>query len=168
MKIIDPFALFRYIYKYPDCLFQQTTLSIIVILSCSSLGFTKPVFLQDEAFNQQSRDQETQIQSDAFQPEENINQESDVTGGLDEILDRPSAHNRTARATNHPCVSHIVRKWDGCRKSYVNIFHCDRTHIFCSQAINVHHSPKCKTVYGSQVKFISKCPLLPVGCQCAA
>lgn len=147
---------------------QQITLTLIVLLSCVSLGSSKPVFLENQAINQQSRDQETRTRGYAFQPEENITSESDATSELEEFLYRPSAHNRTARDTSHSCVSHVVREWDGCRKSYVDIFHCKRSHIFCGRAINRHRSPKCKTVYGSQAKFISKCPLLPVGCQCDA
>ena len=113
--------------------------------------------------------QNTQPQGDAFQPEKSINQENDVTSGMDAYLDKPSAHNRTARDVSSPCFSHIVRKFDKCRQKFVSHVQCLNRHIACYKAINIYHYPKCETVIGyRQIKFIKKCPPLPVGCQCAA
>ena len=151
------------------CLFQQILLSIIVFLSCFYTGFTKPVFLENQPINQQLRDHGSRPQGDAFRPEESINQQNDVISTLDEFLDRPSAHNRTARDAGHPCVSKIVRKYDHCRRSYVNVFQCKPTRVSCFQAIPKYGKPLCKTVFGFyQAKFISKCPSLAIDCQCAA
>ena len=142
-------------------------LSIVVILSCLYTIFTKPVFLENQAINQRSRDQEDKSEGDNFQPEESINQENDGTSALDEFLDRPSAHNRTARNA-HPCVKKIVRKYDSCRKSHVDEIVCLNTHIACSDAVPKYGKPLCKTVYGfNQLKFIH-CTLLAIDCQCAA
>ena len=62
-------------------------MSITVILSCSSLSLTKPLFLDislplDQIFNQQAPGQEIQPQGNAFQSEESINQWDDVTSGM--------------------------------------------------------------------------------------
>lgn len=138
--------------------------------SCSNLGFTKPFFLHmpllhNQIFNHQPRDQDPEPQGEAFKSEESISQESDDTSGTGAFLGMPAAHNRTARDVNHPCVSRIIRAWDSCRKSYVDKVQCLSTHIFC---LPVKVPPKCKTVYGyPQAQFISKCAMLPIGCQCA-
>lgn len=149
-------------------------LSVIVVLSCSSFGFTKPVFLdrlvlRNQAFRHPPRDQENQPQSDTIHPEESISQESDDTSGVEAFLDSPAAHNRTARDADHPCYSKIVSVLDPCRNDYVNHVVCLNKHVKCFQAIYNHHYPKCKTVYGyHKAKFISKCAMVPIGCQCAS
>ena len=149
------------------------------MLSCSNLGFTKSLFLDmpllhNQAFNHPTRDQESQSQGKAFKPAESVSQESDDTSGTGAFLfffftgaflEMPAAHNRTARNVNHPCVSRIIRAWDSCRKNYVDKVQCLSTHVFC---LPVKVPPKCKTVYGyPQAQFISKCAMLPIGCQCA-
>ena len=203
-------------------------MSITVILSCSSLSLTKPLFLDmslplDQIFNQQApgqeiqpqgnafqseesinqwddftngmnletqledvafqpeeginqendvttgMDQDTQPQGDAFQPEKSSKQDNDVTSGMDAYLDKPSAHNRTARDVSSPCFSHIVRKFDKCRQTFVSHVQCLNRHIACHDAIMRYHYPKCETVIGyRQIKFTNKCRPIPVGCQCAA
>ena len=203
-------------------------MSITVILSCSSLSLTKPLFLDislplDQIFNQQApgqeiqpqgnafqseesinqwddvtsgmnletqpqgdafqpedslnqendvtsgMDQDTQPQGDAFQPEKSIKQDNDVTSGMDAYLDKPFAHNRTARDVSSPCFSHIVRKFDKCRQTFVSHVECLNRHIACHDAIMRYHYPKCETVIGyRQIKFMNKCRPIPVGCQCAA
>ena len=131
-------------------------------------------FQPEKSINQENdvtsgMDQETQPQGDALQPEKSINQENDVTSGMDAYPDKPSAHNRTARDVSSPCFSHIVRKFDKCRQKFVRHVQCLNRHIACYKAINIYHYPKCETVIGyRQIKFINKCPPLPVGCQCAA
>ena len=131
-------------------------------------------FQPEEGINQENdvtsgMDQDTQPQGDAFQPEKSINQENNVTSGKDAYLDKSSAHNRTARDVSSPCFSHIVRKFDKCRQKFVGHVQCLNRHIACYKAINIYHYPKCETVIGyRQIKFIDKCPPLPVGCQCAA
>ena len=131
-------------------------------------------FQPEKSINQENdvtsgMDQDTQPQGDAFQPTQSINQENNVTSGMDAYLDKPSAHNRTARDVSSPCFSHIVRKFDKCRKKFVSHVQCLNRHITCYEAINIYHYPKCETVIGyRQIKFINKCPPLPVACQCAA
>ena len=146
-------------------MFQQVILSILVTFHCSNLGFTKPALLKNEAINQQSRHQDTQSLSDAFQPEESIKQENDVTSGLDEFLERPSAHNRTARNAFHPCVLKIRRMRDSCRNKHVEKYECKSSHTFCSLTTV---PPCCKPVMGywESLLFKPKCPEIPIGCHC--
>ena len=131
-------------------------------------------FQPEDSLNQENdvtsgMDQDTQPQSDAFQPEKSINQDSDVASGMDAYLDKPSAHNRTARDVSSPCFSHIVRKFDKCRQKFVSHVECLNRHIACYDAIMRYHYPKCETVIGyRQIKFMNKCRPIPVGCQCAA
>ena len=113
-------------------------------------------------------DHENQSQGNAFQSEESINQGNDVASRTDTSLDKPSAHNRTVRNVRNPCISNIVRKFDRCRKKFVNQVQCLNRHVACYEAINRYHYPKCKTVIGfRQAKFMEKCAPLTVGCQCA-
>ena len=68
-------------------MFQQVILSAIVVLHCSSLSIAEPFtlespLLRNQAFIQQSREQETQHQDATYQPAENRNQERDDTRGL--------------------------------------------------------------------------------------
>ena len=155
---------------------------IIVTLSCFSPGSTKPTSLESQAINQKSRDQDSQPQGDAFRPHESNNQESDVSSALGEFLDRPSAHNRTARDVNHPCVAKPPNvKWDNCRKRFVKEVQCLATHVACLDAVAKYYKPLCKTVYGhdnhKRDYFPHKdrlpphrpnCAPLAIGCQCAA
>lgn len=143
-------------------MFQQILLSITLILSHFSPGITKPAFLKKQTNNQQSRDQETQLQGDAFQPEESVNQDSDVTSVLDRFLKRPSVHHRTARS-NWQCVSHTVWQKDDCRGRHVEIFHCKRQHTFCSLT---SVPPCCKPVEGWPYSNFN-CSKIPIGCQCS-
>ena len=81
-------------------LFQQVILSVIVVLNCSSRSIAKHFSLKspltrNQAFTQQSREQETELQDAAFQSDENRNQESYVTSGVIGSLDRPTAHPKT-------------------------------------------------------------------------
>ena len=125
--------------------------------------------LNQENYVTSGMDQDTQPQGDAFQPKKSINQDIDVTSGMGAYLDKPSAHNRTARDVSSPCFSHIVRKFDKCRQKFVSHVQCLNRHIACYEAINIYHYPKCETVIGyRQTKFINKCRPIPVGCQCAA
>ena len=143
-------------------MFQQVILSILVTFHCSNLGFTKPALLKNEAINQQSRHQDTQSLSDAFQPEESVNQDRDVTSVLDRFLKRPSVHHHTARS-NWQCVSHTVWQKDDCRGRHVEIFHCKRQHTFCSLTTV---PPCCKPVEGWPYSNFN-CSKIPIGCQCS-
>ena len=130
-------------------------------------------FHSEEIINQENdvtsgMDHESQPQDNAFQSEESINQGNDVTSLNDTSLDKPSAHNRTARDVRNPCISDIVRKFDRCRQKFVNQVQCLHRHVACYEAINRYHYPKCKTVIGyRQAQFMKKCAPLSVGCQCA-
>ena len=69
--------------------FKQIIVLMILILSCSRVSFTKPLFLEtslplDQIFNQQAPGQETQPQRNAFQAEESINKENDATSAREE------------------------------------------------------------------------------------
>ena len=130
--------------------------SLIVVLSCSSLGFTKQFFQEmpifgNQASNHQSSDTEFQPQGDAFRSEESIGQESDVT-----------AQNRTARNAGHPCHLRSVRKWDSCRKSDVIVAQCLSNHDACYDVGSL-----CAPVFGyPKAKFILICNAVQIGCQC--
>lgn len=143
---------------------MQTILYIAVIFTCSSLSCTNSLPLEKEDSNQQSRDQQTHLQDDAFQPE-NIKQENEVTSSVKGFLDAPSAHNRTTRDVNPHCVEKIVREWDSCRKRYVDKFFCFPSHKSCSLVIA---PPKCRPKYGFPHADSDKtCPMLPINCECA-
>ena len=137
-----------------------------------SLVCAKPLsletpFLQGQTFNQLSQGEESQPQGEAFEPEENISQESNITSDLNEFLDIFTAHNRTARST-HPCVSGIVKEFDYCRNSIVVKVQCKRAHPACNHMIPIHSIPKCQTVYGYRnSNFVNKCSSLPIDCKCA-
>ena len=155
--------------------FQQVILCVIVVLNCSSPRSAKPFSLQNlltrnQAFIQQSREQDTELQDAAFQLDaESRNQESDVTSGVVGFLGRPSAHNRTARDAGRPCVLQIDRKWDACRKKFVNKAQCLGEHKACIQAIPKYGKPLCRTVFGfREVKYSVNCTSIPIDCQCAA
>lgn len=144
-----------------------------MILSCSNLSLTKPMFLdipspRRQELSQQSRDQETQPQSYGFQSEGNIDQKRNTTSGVNMSLDSSTAHNRTARNAS-PCIAYIVRKFDQCRNSYVSHVHCKRRHFACIQATQKYHYPKCIPVLGFlQATFVGQCDPLPIDCQCAS
>ena len=156
-------------------MFQQVILSAIVVLSCSSLSISKPFtlespLLRNQAFIQQSREQETQHQDATFQPEENRNQESDVTRSLVGFLDKPSAHNRTIRDATIPCFRpNIKSEWDECRGMRVSKDLCLSEHKACLQAIPKYGKTLCQTVYGFRhAKYSKNCTPIPIDCQCAA
>lgn len=143
---------------------MQTILYIVVIFTCSSPSCTNSLPLEKKESNQQSRDQQTHLQDDAFQPEK-IKQENEVTSSVEGFLDAPSAHNRTTRDTYHNCVEKIVRGWDSCRRREVNTVVCLPSHTYCNQFIV---PPKCEPVYGYLHADSGKtCPMLPINCQCA-
>ncbi|KAJ7384434.1 hypothetical protein OS493_021846 [Desmophyllum pertusum] len=149
-------------------------LSMVFVLGYINLVFAKPLFLEmpfvksQAAFNQQSHDQDFQPQGDAFEPEESISQESDVTSDVNKVLEIPSAHNRTARNA-HSCISGMMREYDLRRSSWVDKVHCSRSHPDCNHVIPTYGTPKCQTVFGfRQAKFIGQCDSLPIDCKCAA
>ena len=144
--------------------FLQTILYIAVIFTCSSPSCTNCLPLEKKESNEQSHDQQTHLQDDAFQPE-NIKQENEVRSRVKGFLDAPSAHNRTTRDANPHCVEKIVREWDTCRKRHVDKFFCLPKHAYCSQWIA---PPKCKTVYGyPRADSAKTCPMVAIDCQCA-
>ena len=143
---------------------MQTILYIAVILTCSSLSCTNSLPLEKKDSNQQSRDQQTHLQHDAFQPEK-IKQENQVTSSVEGFLDAPTGHNRTTRDANSHCVKKIVREWDPCRNRLVDKFFCLSSHKSCTLVIA---PPKCKTAYGFPHADSDKtCPMLPINCLCA-
>ena len=136
-------------------MFQHVILSAIVVLNCSSVGIAKSFTLasplpQNQAFIQQSREQGTQHQDATFQPEENRNQESDVTRGLVGFLDKPSAYNRSTRDVHIPaCLKPQINfEWDECQGMFVGKDLCLREHKACIQAIPKYGKTLCRTVYG--------------------
>ena len=150
---------------------QQVILYAIVVLNCSSLSIAKPFtlespLLRNQAFIQQSREQETAT----FQQEENRNQESDVTRGLVGFLDKPSAHNRAIRDAAIPCFRpNIKLEWDECRGMPVSKDLCLSEHKACLQAIPKYGKTLCQTVYGFRhAKYSKNCTAIPIDCQCAA
>ena len=137
-------------------------------LVCAKPLFLETPFLQDQTFNQLSQGKEFQPQGEAFEPEESISQETNITSDLNGFLEISTAHNRTARSTD-PCYSGITREYDHCRQSWVSKVQCKRAHPACNHVIPIHSIPKCQTVYGyKNSKFVTKCPSLPIDCGCAA
>ena len=142
------------------------------VFSYFSLAFAKPLypempFPRSQPFNQHSQGQESQHEDNVFEPVESIRQESNHTSDVTGFLEGPSAHNRTARNT-HWCVSVQVREFDSCRNTWVDKVHCKRSHPICSHVVSTHGTPKCQPVYGfSNATFVTKCPSLPIDCQCA-
>ena len=133
-----------------------------------NLVYAKPLFLEipllrSQVFDQYSQVNESQSKGDAFEPEKNISQESNITSDVKEFLEIPNAHNRTTRST-HPCVLSFVRVYDSCRKIWVQRVECDSLHPACNHVIPIHRRPKCQTVYSTNVK----CPSLPIDCKCAS
>ena len=142
-------------------------------LSLFNLVCTKPLplemsFQRRQVFSQHSQGEDSQPQDNAFEPERNISQESDITSDADGFLEIHTTHNRTARST-HPCFSRVVKEYDFCRGSWVQKVQCERKHPACNHVIPKHRVPKCQTAYGYRnSKFANKCPSLPIDCKCAA
>ena len=172
-------------------------LSLIVLFICFTRCFTKPLTsetriprgqtiysheLRDQVFqsrdqeyrqrdqDSQSGDQGSQTQGNVFQPDKSIDKESEVTSIVKDFLNKHVASNRTARDANNPCFDHMERKWDSCRQKDVYVVHCHTQHVACYRAMNQGYLyPACEVVLGfRQAKYISKCPALPIDCQCAA
>ena len=150
---------------------------LIVVLSCSTLCLTKPLFpempfLYNHTATHQSRDQDYHLKDAIVQPELKYieNAESEVTSSLEQFLNKHVVSNRTARDVNNPCFEKAEKKWDSCRQKYVFKVHCHSTHAACYGALAKGYSyPACKVVIGyPQAKYISKCAALPIDCQCAA
>ena len=147
-------------------------LSMAFVFSCFKLIFAKPLyakmpFLRSQAFNQHSQGRDSQPLSHATEPEESISQKSKNTGDGNGLMESPTAHDRLVRNT-HPCVSRVVRKFDSCRNSWVDDVQCKRSHPACSYVVNTHGIPKCQPVYGFRnATFVTKCPSIPIDCQCA-
>ena len=151
---------------------------LIVVLSCSTLCLTKPLFpempfLYNHTATHQSRDQDYHYSDDAIvQPELKYIEaaESEVTSSLEKILNKHVVSNRTARDVNNVCFEKTVRKWDSCRQKDVYEVHCHTQHLACYEALAQGYSyPACKVVIGyPQAKYISKCKALQIDCQCAA
>ena len=136
-------------------------------LVCAKPLFLETPFLQGQTFNQLLQGEESQLQHEAFEPEESIKQESNITSDLNGFLEISTAHNRTARST-HPCVSGIIKVFDYCRNSIVVKVQCKRAHPACNHMIPIHSIPKCQTVYGFRNSiFVNKCSSLPIDCKCA-
>ena len=161
----------------PYFLFQLMISLLIVVLSCSTLCLTKPLFpempfLHNHTATHQSLDQDYHIQDTIVQPElEYIeNAENEVTSSLEGYFSKHVVSNRTARDANNPCFDYTERKWDSYRQKYVFEVHCHSTHAACYGALAQGYSyPACKVVIGyPQAKFISKCNALQIDCQCAA
>ena len=146
----------------------------ILVLNFSEPGKSKPFrlanpLLRNQTFSQKSRDHERlQFQEVSIKSDENTIQESEVTRTLDGMVSRQSAHDRTARDVNNPCISKIEWTYDKCRKMYVKKTHCHSESVACLSAIADYGKPLCVTVYGTEARFLKKCKLLPIGCQCAA
>ena len=173
----DIILLLKSIHTSTFFIFQHMIFLLIVVLSCSSLCLTKPLFpeipfLHNHTATHQSRDQDYYSQDAIVQPELKYieNAESEVTSSLEQFLNKHVVSNRTARDVNNPCFDKEVRKWDSCRQKDVYEVHCHSTHAACYGALAKGYSyPACKVVIGyPQAKYISKCAALPIDCQCAA
>ena len=144
-------------------------LSLIVVLSFSSLGFTKSFspdmsFLRNQALNHQPRAQEFKPQGGAYRPEESINQENEVTNEVDGFHNRANARNRTARDSSR-CFSHTVINWDPCRNKYVEEAQCISNHVACYDKGSV--GTRCEPVLGwRNATLISICNAVQIDCQC--
>ena len=142
------------------------------VFSYFNLVFAKPIypempFLRSQAFNQHSLGQDSQPLSDANETKEIISQESNISSDGKGFMDTPTAHDRIARNT-HPCVSRVIREFDSCRNLWVDKVQCKRSHPTCSYVVSTHGIPKCQPVYGFRnATFVTKCPSLPIDCQCA-
>ena len=122
-------------------------------------------FLRSQAFNQHSQDSQPVV--DAIEPEESISQESTGNYKRNGNMKNTIAHDRIARKT-HACVSKVVRDFDSCRNTSVDKVQCKRRHPACSHVVSTHGTPKCQPVYGFRdATFVTRCPSLPIDCQCA-
>ena len=134
----------------------------------------KPLYLEmpsprSQAFSQflQSQDSHGHPLSDATELEESISQESNITSDGNGFPESPTAHHRIARNT-HPCVSRVVREFDSCRNLWVDKVQCKRRHPTCNHVVPKYRRPKCQPVYGFRnATFVTKCPSIPIDCQCA-
>ena len=102
---------------------------------------------------------------DAIEPEESITEESNYKRNGN--MEKTTEHDRIARNT-HACVLRVVRDFDSCRNAWVDKVQCKRRHPACSHVVSTHGTPKCQPVYGFiNATFVTKCPSLPIDCQCA-
>ena len=102
---------------------------------------------------------------DAIQPEKSITEESNYKRNGN--MENTTEHDRIARNT-HACVLRVVRDFDSCRNTWVDKVQCKRRHPACSHVVSTHGTPKCQPVYGFiNATFVTKCPSLPIDCQCA-
>ena len=171
------FCYLKVFIPAPYFLFQLMISLLIVVLSCSTLCLTKPLFpvlpfLHNHTATHQSRDQHYHIQDTIVQLElEYIeNTEIEVSSSLEGYFSKHVVSNRTARDANNPCFDYTERKWDSCRQKYVFEVHCHSTHAACYGALAQGYSTTaCMAVIGyPQAKFISKCKALQIDCQGAA
>ena len=152
--------------------YVKVLLLIVFVFSCFNLFSAKPLlsetpFLRNQALNQHSQGQDSQSVSDATEPEKSISQESNNTSDGNKFLESPTAHDRISRNT-HPCVLKVVREFDSCRNLWVDEVQCKRSHPACNYVISTHGIPKCQPVHGFRnATFVTKCPSIPIDCQCA-
>ena len=141
------------------------------VFSYFNVVFAKPLCQQmpstcSQAFNQHSQGQDFQPLSDATEPEESNSQESKNTSDGNKFLESPTAHDRIARNT-HPCVSRVVREFDSCRNLWVDKVQCKRSQPASSYVVSTHGIPH-GILYGFRnATFVTKCPSIPIDCQCA-
>ena len=147
-------------------------LSMAFVFSYFNMVCAKPLFLEmpflrSQVANQHSQGEDSQPLGEAFEPERNISQESDITSDGDGFLEILTMHNRTTRST-HPCVSVVKKEYDSCRGIRVEKVECEGRHPACNHVIPIHKRPLCVTVYGyKDSRFVTKCPSLPLDCKCA-
>ena len=148
--------------------FVKVLISMAFVFSYFFLVFSKPLYPKTPfPRSHYSQVRDSQPLSDAVEPEEDISQESNNTNDVTGFLESPTAHDRIARNA-HPCISKVVREFEPCRNLWVDKVQCKRRHPTCSFVISTHGTPKCQPVYGFRdATFVTKCPSLPIDCQCA-
>ena len=148
-------------------------LFIVFVSSFFNLFYAKPLlsetpFVHSRAFSQHLQGQDSRPLSNATEPEKSISQESNITSNGNWVMESPTARDRIVRKT-HPCVSRVVREFDSCRNLWVDKVQCKRSHPACSYVVRKYGTPKCESVYGFRnATFVTKCPSLPMDCQCAS
>ena len=141
------------------------------VFSYFNVVFAKPLYPEmptprSQACNQHPQGQDSQPLNDATEPEEYITQEHNITSDGNKFLESLTAHDRIARNA-HPCVSRVVREFDSCRNLWIDEVQCKRSHPACSYVVSTHGIPKCQPVYGFRnATFVTRCPSIPIHCQC--
>ena len=156
MKYLSQFIHSLYILFSLYNFYVKVLLSMMFVFSYFNLVFAKPLHEETQS-RQYSQDRDFQpFLVDATEHE-----------GYNSKTRNHTSVDRIARNTQ-PCVESVVREFDDCRNQLVDKVQCKRRHPACSHVVSIHGIPKCQPVYGFRnATFVTKCPSLPIDCQCA-